>query len=125
MDIERTMAFIVEQQSNFETDIEKINQALTRTDKVVAENSAGIRDLRELTRRNAEAIRSLVEVTRLQSERAVGFQQAMSEIAPAHKDLTKTQKETARRLNDFIAQISRHLAGGNGRGRGPKKAGTK
>jgi hypothetical protein len=64
------MAFIVEQQSKFETDFGKISHALTRTDKIVAANSVGIRDLRELTRQNADAIRNLVEVTRSQSERA-------------------------------------------------------
>lgn len=111
MDLEGTMTFIVEQQAKFETDIAKINDTLTR--------------LNETAHTHNEAIRGLVEVSRLQSERVDKLDQALAELAPAHNRLAKVQEETARRLADFIAQVSRHLAGGNGRGRGPKKPGTK
>jgi predicted GNAT superfamily acetyltransferase len=116
MDIERTMAFMIEQQSKFDTDMAKINRGLDRTDKIVAENSAGIRELRELTRENAKAIRDLVEVTRLQSERSDDLER---NLAKSYDRLARAQEETARRLNDFIALVSRHVAGGNGRGKKP------
>jgi chromosome segregation ATPase len=125
MDIERTMAHVVEQQSKFESDIAKINET--------------IRGL-------AETLRLQVEVSRLQSERtdrlehdmAKGFAtivdahnrlaQAQEEtdrrlgklalahedLARAHEDLTRAQAGTERRLNDFIAQVARHVASGNG-----------
>jgi chromosome segregation ATPase len=112
MDLERTMTFIVEQQAKFETDIAKINDTLSGLNEMA-------RIQNQQAQRNNEAIRDLVEVTRLQSERVDGLHQAMAEMAQAHKDLTKTQKETARRLNDLITQVSRHVAGGNGRGKKP------
>lgn len=115
MDIERTITFIVEQQAKFEADIAKINETLTGLNETA-------RMQNEQAERNNEAIRGLVEVSRLQSERLDGLER---NLGKSHDRLTRAQEETARRLADFIAQVSRHLAGGNGRGRGPKKPGIK
>ena len=118
MDLEQTMMFIVEQQAKFETDIG---------------------EMKEILNRHMVAIGSLVEVSRLQSERVDRLEQGMVTMVEAHnhlagaqkdltraqEDLARTQKETEQRLNDFIAQVSRYLAGGNGRGRGPSAPGKK
>jgi hypothetical protein len=111
VDLEQTMLFIVEQQAKFETDIGEMKAILNR---------------------HMEAIGSLVEVSRLQSERVDRLEQGMVTMVEAHnrlaraqEDLAQTQKGTERRLNDFIAQVSRYLAGGNGRGRGPGAPGKK
>ncbi len=97
------MTFIVEQQAKFETDIAKINEALTR--------------LNDTSRIQSESIRGLVEVSRLKSERTDRLDQGLAEMVEAHNRLARAQEETDRRLADFIAQVSRHLAGGNGRQR--------
>ena len=128
MDLEQTMMFIVEQQAKFETDIGEI---------------------KEILRGHTAAIGGLVEVSRLQSERMDRLDRghakidklekgltamveahnrlarAQEDLARAQEDLAQTQKGTERRLNDFIAQVSRYLAGGNGRGRGPAAPGKK
>ena len=108
MDIERTISFIVEQQAKFETDIAKINETLTR--------------LNETAQTHNEAIGGLVEVSRLQSERIDRLDQSMAE---SYDQLARAQKETDRRLKDFIAQVSRYLASGNGRKRRPGPPRTK
>ena len=83
--------------------------------------------------RNNEAIRDLVEVSRLQSERVDRLDKglaetaearnwlarAQAEMAEAHNRLARAQEETDRRLKDFIAQVARYLAEGNGRKRRP------
>lgn len=122
MDLEGTMTFIMEAQAKFETDIAKIYEAITRLNETAHTHDDAIRGLVDASRRNNDAIHGLVEVSRLQSERLDGLER---NLAKSHDRLTRAQKETARRLADFIAQVSRHLAGGNGRGRGPKKPGTK
>lgn len=115
MDIERTMAFIVEQQAKFENDIEKINESLTRLNETA-------RLQNEHAERTNTAIRDLVQLARLQSERVDGLERNLSE---SHARLTRVQMETDRRLADFVAQVSRYLAGGNGRKRRPGAPGTK
>ncbi len=132
MDLERTMTFIVEQQAKFEADIAKINVSLTSLNETAKTHNEAIRGLVESSRvqgiqaeRNSEAIRDLVEVSRLQSERVDRLDQGLAQMAEAESRLTRAQEETDRRLADFVAQVSRYLAGGNGRKRRPGAPGTK
>src|SRR5438876_209183 len=100
MDLERTMAFIVEQQAKFETDIAKINEAITRLNDTAHTHNEAIRGLIETSRaqgiqaeRNNEAIRDLVEVSRLQSERVDRLDKGLAETAEARNRLARAQAE--------------------------------
>lgn len=111
MDIEGTMAFILEQQAKFETDIRMINESL--------------KEVKETSTRHTEAIAGLVEAGRLQAARSDRLEQGLVSIAEAHNRLVDAVREGRRefeqrselqdrRLSEFIAQVSRYLAGRNG-----------
>lgn len=104
MDVERTMAFILEQQAKFET---------------------GIHDISESLKRHNESIAGLVEVSRLQAARSDRLEQGLISIAEAHNRLVNAVAEGRRefeqrselqdrRLSEFIAQVSRYIASHNG-----------
>ena len=129
MDLERTMAYIVEQQAKFETDIATINES--------------IRGLVEASRLQGQRTEELVvvsrlqaEVSRMQSERMDRLEQDLAKgfatMVDAHNRLADrldraalAGEETDRRLSDFIAQVSRYLSGGDGHQRGSGSPETK
>jgi len=115
MDIEKTMAFIVEQQAKFEADITRVNATLDRHINAIA---ALVQWARVQSDRHDALVQTLAESDRRWSE-------AKQRLAQAQEDLARAQAGTEKRLNDFIAQVGRYVAGGNGRkGRrgGPNKS---
>jgi len=115
MDLERTMAHIVEQQAKFETDIAAINETIRTTNET-------IRGLVETSRLPVEVSRMQSEPTdRLEHDLAKGF----ATMVDAHNRLARAQEEADRRLTDFIAQVPRYLSSGNGHQRGSGSPETK
>jgi chromosome segregation ATPase len=132
-DIERNMNFIVEQQAQFASDIQLLQESQARTDQVVAHTSQVVAQQAEIVGHTAEVVGQLGEVvTRLANVTHVGFTEVNAKInalvdaqirteeqlARTDETVARTEQNVARteqNLNNLIRVVDRYLSGRNGK----------
>src|SRR5262245_48799601 len=131
-EIERKMNFIVEQQAQFASDIQQLQESQARTEQVVAQTVAAVAQSAETVAQSAETVAQSAEtvdqvvevVTRLASVTHAGFTEVNAKINAlvdaqirTEENLTRTGANLARtdqNLNNLIAVVDRYLSGRNG-----------
>ena len=111
-DFDRKMAFIVEQQAQFASDIQQLQESQTRTDRVVAQTAEVVGQMGEI-------------VTRLANVTHAGFTEVNAKINAlvdaqirTEENLIRTDKNVAstdESLKNLIAVVNRYLSGRNGK----------
>src|SRR5215468_4912461 len=108
-EFDRKMAFIVEQQAQFASDIQRLQESQTRTDQVVAQTAEVVGQMGEV-------------VTRLASVTHAGFTEVTAKINAlvdaqirTEEHLARTDENLARtdeNLRNFIAVVDRRFSEG-------------
>jgi hypothetical protein len=111
-EFDRKMAFIVEQQAQFASDIQQLQESQSRTDHVVAQTA-------ELVGQTGEVVTRLANVTH------AGFTEVNAKINAlvdaqirTEENLMRTDKNVAstdESLKHLIAVVDRYLSGRNGK----------
>ena len=111
-EFDRKMAFIVEQQAQFASDIQQLQESQARTDQVVAQTA-------ELVGQTGEVVTRLANVTH------AGFTEVNAKINAlvnaqirTEENLIRTDKNVAstdESLKHLIAVVDRYLSGRNGK----------
>ena len=125
-EIERKMNFIVEQQDQFASDIQQLQESQARTDQVVAQTSEVVAQTSEVVAQSAEVVGQMGDVvTRLANVTHAGFTEVTAKINALVDAQIRTEENLARtdenlnrtdeNLKSFIAVVDRHLSGRNGK----------
>ena len=102
-DMERTMAFIVEQQAQFHSNMAQITSTQAEINATMARQAERLDRLTERTDRNAEGITALLAIAEMH-EREI-------------TDNREAQARTDERLNALINTVERYISEGrNGKG---------
>jgi mevalonate kinase len=111
-EFDRKMAFIVEQQAQFASDIQLLQESQARTDQVVAQTAEVVGQMGEV-------------VTRLANVTHAGFTEVNAKINAlvdaqirTEESLMRTDKNVAstdESLKNLIAVVDRYLSGRNGK----------
>ena len=111
-EFDRKMAFIVEQQAQFASDIQQLQESQSRTDQVVAQTAEVVGQMGEI-------------VTRLANVTHAGFTEVNAKINAlvdvqirTEENLIRTDKNVAstdESLKNLIAVVNRYLSGRNGK----------
>jgi GTPase Era involved in 16S rRNA processing len=89
-EMERNIAFIVEQQAKFSADIDRINETLAK---------------------HNEAIGGLLQISRTSLDHHTAAEAQMTEIRTEMKEIARAQKSTDQRLNVLIDVFEKHISG--------------
>lgn len=95
--IERQMAFILEQQARFSTDIVRLEEQTKENSQSIRQNTESIRQNTEHIGNLADALLSLTNIVEKQGQQIV--------------ELIQLGKESEERLNALIAVVERHISG--------------
>ena len=117
-EFDRKMAFIVEQQAQFASDIQQLQESQARTEKVVAHTTESVAQMAESVAQTAETVAQMGDVvTRLANVTHVGFTEVnakMNALIDAQirteENLTNTNKNldrTDENLRNLIAAVDR------------------
>ena len=122
-EIERKMNFIVEQQAQFASDIQRLQESQARTEQVVAQTSATVAQTSAAVAQTAETVAQMGDVvTRLANVTHVGFTdlnvkinalvdaQIRTEEHLAHTD--RNLDRTDENLKNLISVVDRHFREG-------------
>ena len=96
-EMERNVAFILEQQAKFYSDIERINEAIARNNETLAKHN--------------EAIGGLLQISRTLLDHHMAVDAQMTEIRTEMKEMARAQRSTDQRLNVLIDVVERHISG--------------
>jgi ABC-type transporter Mla subunit MlaD len=96
-EIERNIAFILEHQARFYSDIERINGAIDRINDTLAKHT--------------EAIGGLLQISRTLLDHHVAVDAQMTEIRTEMREIVRAHKGTDQRLNVLIDVIEKHISG--------------
>ena len=125
-EIERKMNFIVEQQAQFASDNQQLQESQARTEQVVAHTSEVVAETSEAVAQTAEVLGQMGDVvTRLANVTHAGFTDVNTKInalvgaqirTEEHLDRTdENLNRTDENLRSRIAVVDRHLSGRNGK----------
>lgn len=132
-EIERKMNFIVEQQAQFASDIQQLQESQARTEQVVAHTSELVAHTSEAVAETSEAVAQTSEVlgqmgdvvTRLANVTHAGFTEVNAKINAlvdaqirTEEHLNRTDENlnrTDENLRSLITVVDRHLSGRNGK----------
>ena len=132
-EFDRKMAFIVEQQAQFASDIQLLQESQARTEQVVAQTAAAVDHTAAAVAQSAETVGQVVEVvTRLANVTHAGFTEVNAKINAlvdaqirTEENLTRTEQNLIRTdknvastdesLKNLIALVERYLTGRNGK----------
>lgn len=98
-DIERKMNFIVEQQAQFASDIQQLQESQARTEQIVAQTAETVGQMGEV-------------VTRLANVTHVGFTEVNAKLNALVDSQIRTEENVGRtnqNLTDLIAVVDRHF----------------
>ena len=80
-EFERKMTFIVEQQAQFASDIQRLQESQSRTEQIVAQSGESVAQAAEIVAQTAESVAQTAEVvTRLANVTHVGFNDVNAKI---------------------------------------------
>ena len=105
-EIERKMNFIVEQQAQFASDIQQLQESQTRTEKVVAQTSEAVGVTAETVAQMGEVVTRLANVTH------VGFTEVNAKLNAIVDAQIRTEENVARTnesLTNLIAVVDRRF----------------
>jgi K+/H+ antiporter YhaU regulatory subunit KhtT len=112
-EIERKMNFIVEQQAQFASDIQQLQESQARTEQVVTRTAETVAQSAEAVGQTAETVAQMGEVlTRLANVTHAGFTEVNAKINALVDAQIRTEVGLARtdeNLNSFIAAVDRRL----------------
>ena len=119
-EIERKMNFIVEQQAQFASDIQQLQESQARTEQVVARTAETVALSVEAVGQTAEAVGQTAEtvaqvgnvLTRLANVTHAGFSEVNAKINALVDAQIRTEEGLARtdeNLNNFIAAVDRRF----------------
>jgi hypothetical protein len=105
-DIERKMNFIVEQQAQFASDIQQLQESQARTEQVVARNVEALAHVVETVAQMGEVVIRLTNVTHEGfTEMHAGF----TEVNAKMNALVDAQIRTEENLTNFISEVDRRF----------------
>ncbi len=116
-EMERAMEFILKQQAQFSSDIQKINETLDRHNEVFDKHNDAII---ALTGWHGKLLDAQIQLTEAQQ----GHEARMATIETKMAELTEAGKRTDERLDALITTVERYISGRNG-GRGGKRGGRR
>ena len=112
-EIERKMNFIVEQQAQFASDIQQLQESQARTEQVVARTAETVALSAEAVSQTAETVTQMGDVlTRLAKVTHAGFTEVNAKINALVDAQIRTEEGLARtdeNLNNFIAAVDRRF----------------
>jgi hypothetical protein len=112
-EIERKMNFIVEQQAQFASDIQRLQESQARTEQVVAHTAESVDQMSGAVSQTAETVGQIGEVvTRLANVTHVGFTEVNSKLNALVDAQIRTEENLVRtnqNLTDFIAVVDRRF----------------
>jgi len=112
-DIERKMNFIVEQQAQFASDIQQLQESQARTEQIVAQNGEAVTHLVEAVGQTAETVVQVGDVvTRLANVTHAGFTEmhaGFTEVNAKINALVDAQIRTEENLTNFISEVDRRF----------------
>jgi len=115
-EVERKMNFIVEQQAQFASDIQRLEESQARTEQVVARTTEAVAHTTEVVARTSETVVQMGDVvTRLANVTHVGFTDLnakMNVLVDAQIRTEENHVHTDEKLRDLIAVVNRHLSDG-------------
>jgi len=132
-EIERKMNFIVEQQAQFASDIQQLQESQTRTERLVAQTANSVAQTADAVTQTADAIAQTAGVvaetgevvTRLARVTHAGFTDVNAKINAlvdaqirTEQNLMRTDKNVAstdESLKNLITVVDRYLSGRNGK----------
>jgi len=132
-EIERKMNFIVEQQAQFASDIQQLQESQTRTERLVAQTANSVAQTADAVAQTADAIAQTAGVvaetgevvTRLARVTHAGFTDVNAKINAlvdaqirTEQNLMRTDKNVAstdESLKNLITVVDRYLSGRNGK----------
>ena len=117
-EFDRKMAFIVEQQAQFASDIQQLQESQTRTERVVAQTAETVGQMGEVVTRLAHVTHAGFTEVNAKINALVDAQIRTEEnLARTEKNLARTDKNVAstdESLKKLIAVVNRHLSERNG-----------
>jgi len=112
-EIERKMNFIVEQQAQFASDIQRLQESQARTEQVVAQTAETVDQMSEAVSQTAETVGQIGEVvTRLANVTHLGFTEVNAKLNALVDPQIRTEENVAptnQNLTDFIAVVDRRF----------------
>jgi uncharacterized phage infection (PIP) family protein YhgE len=112
-EIERKMNFIVEQQAQFASDIQQLQESQARTEQIVAQNGEAVTHLVEAVGQTAETVVQVGDVvTRLANVTHAGFTEmhaGFTEVNAKINALVDAQIRTEENLTNFISEVDRRF----------------
>ena len=109
----RKMAFIVEQQAQFASDIQQLQESQARTEQIVAQNGEAVTHLVEAVGQTAETVVQVGDVvTRLANVTHAGFTEmhaGFTEVNAKINALVDAQIRTEENLTNFISEVDRRF----------------
>ena len=103
-EMERNIAFIVEQQANFSVNLNRINGAIDKINRAID-------SINETLAKHNEAIVGLLQISRTLLDHHTAVEAQMTEIRTEMKEIARAQKSTDQRLNVLIDVPERHISG--------------
>lgn len=104
-EMERTMAFIVEQQAQINITIDRLSEKVDR-------NTNGISALLAVAEIQAAEIRDLTESTRDLTESTTDLRESTRALADRQREADERGRQTDERLNALINIVERHISEG-------------
>ncbi len=104
--IERQMAFIIEQQARFSTDMIRLEEQTKMNNESIRQNTESIG---QNTRHIGNLADALMRLTNIVEKR----DQQIAELIEQNKATGERMKETDARLNVLIAVVERHISDSN------------
>jgi ABC-type transporter Mla subunit MlaD len=122
-EIERKMNFIVEQQAQFASDIQQLQESQAQTEQVVAQTTKAVAQTTEAVAQTAEAVAQSAEnvgqvvdvVTRLANVTHAGFNDVNAKINALVDSQIRTEANLSRtdeNLRSLISVVDRYLSEG-------------
>jgi len=108
-DLQRKMAFIVEQQAQFASDIQRLQESQARTDQVVAQTGEIVAQTGEIVAQTGEIVARLANVT------FEGFKDVNAKIDALVDSQIRTDEHVSRtdeNLRNLIVVVNRYFTDG-------------
>jgi methyl-accepting chemotaxis protein len=102
-DMERTMAFIIEQQAQFHSNMAEINSTMAR-------QAERLDRLTERTDRNAEGITALLAIAEIQAAEIRDLGETTRALADRQRESEERGRQTDERLNVLINTVERYIS---------------
>jgi chromosome segregation ATPase len=111
--VERQIAFIVDQQAQYEVRTAKADERWAKADKRWADVDKRWAEADKRWVSTEQSIRALLAIAEIHEREFEGLSEATKELREATKDLREAGKATDERLNVLINVVERHISEGH------------